>query len=524
MPKSTKNILRTIFKRFKKKPETSAYPAKGSLTHQKLMEILRSYGYNFTEKGLCAGFAVMGMSAFLSEGKKGIEEFKARLQYMQDHPDLYETASGLQKKIQTQGYSSLTEEEKKLYENYINIRAFLDGVMLYQKPGQHAELFNENLSQGNVIEASEVIQSLALEKKGGLELIDNSTIVCNTELFTNYIEQLSTLLKNNNRNITFYVETDFHRISVCYDHEQDAWTIIDANLPENINYTSASYPNWIANQICSRAAAYSTPFDPPKDKLFILSLNACSTKNEAKEVKEIFENFKKSDVYTNITQETLNNVSFRFNRQGTRSYNALMLALKTDDNQFINKFNKEKLKKVLRKTYGSKTYFGFDTAAEEYSDKVIDKLIQLKVADVNQRIKSGPHLGKTLAHVAAAGNHIDLLRVIEKHQGDFNKKFYSIFNFGSSALDIAKKHKRIEAIAFIESVLKRDQLLSKLDKLKASVDHDQLNNIRENIINDWKKNDKNNTHKNFDSEQKFDQAINQLEKPSKDSIKHSFRQ
>lgn len=166
--------------------------------HKALIQCMQSEAYPVSDKGVCAGWVMMGVRAYFN---KTLPCFK-RLSN-----DFLRTPISL------------------TYEH----RAFLDGIELYQQPEKHAQWFLKPVSALT----PEIITALTaaeyIDAHGGLSTFGRClNTYARLELFQ-YFLNLEKVVRQTQKPFAMTIATATHRIALCYEVESQEWLMLDIN-------------------------------------------------------------------------------------------------------------------------------------------------------------------------------------------------------------------------------------------------------------------------------------------------------
>ncbi len=171
-----------------------------------IFAVLNHYKYPHSGKGVCNGFSLLGLRAIL-RGGNAFETFQQRWRSILNPPaDL------------------CTDERHKL-------RAFLDEVLLYQQPYQHADFFHTNPPTGqDTNRVSTFLDDIFHKTQFGTP----ATKTYNQATLSQYFEEIKN--KCGVAHVAIALKTTAHAIGVAYFPDTKKWVLIDANQSPDIFY------------------------------------------------------------------------------------------------------------------------------------------------------------------------------------------------------------------------------------------------------------------------------------------------
>ena len=187
-----------------------------------LMDRIEALGYKIEDRqGVCYGLTNMAIQAWLSGN---FHTFEERLNFFYNTP--IET---LQEIAKLSG-SDVTQ-------SVVDFRAFAEGVMLYQTPYAHPELFDEKskpTKQQDHRLVEPILRSREFEKLGGLDELKSFSGIYSLDELTNYFKLLSESFAGPPKlqhPIALSLMSFGHSIGVAYNpnDENHPWVLIDAN-------------------------------------------------------------------------------------------------------------------------------------------------------------------------------------------------------------------------------------------------------------------------------------------------------
>ncbi len=152
-------------------------------------------------------------------------------------------------------------------DDRIDLDAFLQGVVLFNSPFDFPELFQKQIARQNTMESIALVQSRALEEKGGIaSILSNEQAIIgmyNLNELEQYFFALENLLIENKglikENFTLNIENNDHSIIVSFDYGKSEWILVDANPHIPIAKTHLQIAGNLYQILGSNRADTSTP-------------------------------------------------------------------------------------------------------------------------------------------------------------------------------------------------------------------------------------------------------------------------
>lgn len=248
-----------------------------SKIHRILIKLANEMGYPDSSGGMCFGITLMGGAAILSQDVNG---FNQRLKKIEE--------------VFSQSAKNPVGELDSLNKNP-NIRAFLEGVMALQdnqfsfsEPEHKKFFFEKPETKRNRFAFENIfpsIQSLELEKKGGVELAFECSLASTCYEMTKYIKTLVHHLEESQCSGSISIGTDNHVIGIGYDFFEKKIYMIDSNylpikevdsIDEAVDALFISHSNFLK----------PTPYKD--DELFVFGVRILTLKDHLKSVPEPF--------------------------------------------------------------------------------------------------------------------------------------------------------------------------------------------------------------------------------------------
>lgn len=351
-----------------------------------LLEKMREFGYYINTEGLCFGIAMMGIQAFLTGDN--MMSFNDRLHFISklSKDKFYKLAHSttINEIITLDGISM----------SLADIRAFFDGIVLYQDPDSYKTIFptakiQEDKAAASLITPveldSETNQPLCLKGFCGIYSQDDLVV---------YLEELSQTLQ---APTALHLQSSNHSINLNFDPKIKKWFFIDANsLPAQVIDDS----KMLAKAILE---AFETGADKSSWTAFHTSLYIRTSERNVLE-----KNLK--SLATSKSWQAIHNISAeKAAAIDNKDANWLYMAARHGHPELILPLIKEGAN-VNHKT-GDLKLSPLHIAVEKNQDEVITELLSIKDVDINIT----NHDGQTpLFRAAYDGNEKAVLQLIEK--------------------------------------------------------------------------------------------------------------
>lgn len=239
----------------------------------------RIYGDQVNPRGVCFGVAQMAIQANLV-GEH--DRFLERLHIIASIPeeDFANEIEAIRQQRIKGGYAKLIEEE---------IPAFLEGIMLYQRPHIYTDLFTPEEKpqyQQAAILTAPLLSSQYIDDRGGLCAVDMKTGAYDQLDLTMFFERILHAMRADppiQIPLSFSFGANRHRISFSYNPEKAEWYIDDANqmnrLMRPIDANTKIFT--LANHFSTEAMrAFSTPAHTQK-MIMVSTLYTTNDQQEA---------------------------------------------------------------------------------------------------------------------------------------------------------------------------------------------------------------------------------------------------
>ncbi|NDH09958.1 MAG: hypothetical protein EBY16_10235, partial [Gammaproteobacteria bacterium] len=199
--------------------------------HNDLIDFTRALGYPAEYQGICRGYTMRWIEAVLTN-QTAI--FLARIK----------TILELQKLLYSSDSTtidSLFSDAKIKIDEEIDIKAFLESLMLYQEPSLSTKILEQPLSQQNFKEISNIAYSQAMEEAGGFKLSDPLFYGnFDEENLRYFLEDLQNKIDRSGyqQPIPFLMSVilesgERHSVSIIY-RPKNLWQFVDINRFPNI--------------------------------------------------------------------------------------------------------------------------------------------------------------------------------------------------------------------------------------------------------------------------------------------------
>jgi len=192
--------------------------------HDALITLAKKLGYPHNDKGLCHGVTLRCLEAYhLGEQDKFIN----RINKIRDTENLADLIREAQEKVKQ--HETLTPNERELLE----ILSFYDSLLLYQKPREHHNFFNEALSQLNTDKISCLAGSEGIQSQGGLLTFYSEPNSFTKQELSDYLGNLQKIISDDTLNVqcnlSMLLSSDDHAMGLFYQPKRHTWTFMDIN-------------------------------------------------------------------------------------------------------------------------------------------------------------------------------------------------------------------------------------------------------------------------------------------------------
>lgn len=202
-------------------------------TQTLLISLGRMLDYPTYAAGICYGYGLMGMQAFLlldeNDEHLGLDEFSKRISFIKSiTPEKHlVNLKNARMKIKETGsieQANLTENEKIAYE----LPAFYDGIEIYSPEKNHDDLYSkgENPILKSPEPSLELVASNMLEEKKGVSSIQRFSGVYDKKEFSQYIHELKNTFTSP---VGLMLGAKEHAIFVGFNPKKNMFVLIDAN-------------------------------------------------------------------------------------------------------------------------------------------------------------------------------------------------------------------------------------------------------------------------------------------------------
>lgn len=210
------------------------------LSHGKLIRLMRIMhekdepGYKLTWEGICGGTAKMATQAILA-GQ--FDKFCERLKRISD----FVASEKMTELEQAGGFKANflkrmdTKEEEK--QEFIDFKAFFDGVALYQSPERHQEVF-EAKSRLNHLSGMPIVYGLIKPSEHNINKIHSFSGCYGYFDFKPYLMALNESFKTSKQDLAVTLTNHNHMILLRYNAKELMWNFLDAN---HLNKVHISY-------------------------------------------------------------------------------------------------------------------------------------------------------------------------------------------------------------------------------------------------------------------------------------------
>ncbi len=191
------------------------------LSHNLLIDIAKELNYKNIGKGLCLGYSLMWSQAVCIEEEKA---FYNRLALIEECEDIGQLMAKINvAKALTKAGKSLSPKDR----DYLEILAFFDGLILYQRPDIFSELFADYVPQNKMDKIFPFASSQKLDEfDSPLTCLWETTHIFTLRELTLYLELMSRILPSN---AALIFNSGKHAVACKYDSVQNHWSYADIN-------------------------------------------------------------------------------------------------------------------------------------------------------------------------------------------------------------------------------------------------------------------------------------------------------
>lgn len=282
-----------------------------------LKRAIEAAGYHLHSGGVCQGVAAMAMQAAILDERDendtliNMDRFDDRIQLLDKITSerLPKLIADARAKYQSmKGEERLTEDQKL----YLEIPAFLEGLLLYQSGNKFPELFEKNKQLYGQEEqpVAQHVMSAKIKNNGGIVSAERVSGVYSQEEMYDYFGGLRvSFLKNVTftHPVSLVLSNANHAIMVAYDPKLDHWLLVDANqLPSKIIKD-------VRDLVLSISSAFSS-----KDKsiAFGAEIFVCARYSGALKELNILGDWKSQDKWKKMHEITPSKANFKDTEMG----------------------------------------------------------------------------------------------------------------------------------------------------------------------------------------------------------------
>ena len=195
-------------------------------THAVLLELAKKLGYDFKPEGLCAGFTMRWLEACLTGTESTLVDRIDTIRKINDMPDTEQIDSIIDKNV------------------LLDVRAFFESMLLYQRPEQHGDLFDDSLKQANINQIAQISASEETIKHGGIKSDEIDCGIYTQDGIEQYLNNIAQAIKKTDCKSTvgFRLAGHGHAIGLAYHPEEDKWRFMNVNSypPDELSVKEAS--------------------------------------------------------------------------------------------------------------------------------------------------------------------------------------------------------------------------------------------------------------------------------------------
>lgn len=220
------------------------------LTHSQLRQLMRVFGHNQSNEGICNGYTWMWIQALFS-GYAGVMQFYKRLKFLEHYSGDFSVLKTKIDAIQQDIKEHCSKQESLIsysdHSEFLEILSFCDGIEVYQNPELHEDLFsspdNTKLIRQNtpavlsliISPESLIAQAKQLNTAAPVNVLANVCLMMSPEECTAYFRQLEQWFDANSdyfgrqHIIPLKLGTDNHAVGCSYNLWSKTWQFLDIN-------------------------------------------------------------------------------------------------------------------------------------------------------------------------------------------------------------------------------------------------------------------------------------------------------
>ncbi|WP_419420463.1 ankyrin repeat domain-containing protein [Legionella sp. D16C41] len=399
------------------------------VTHQDLIILGKTLGYNNINKGVCRGFSCMWAQAVLAGDEAS---FFNRLELIESyHRNFDQLKRDIdQVKAQVKARAVLGERAKAL----LQILAFFDGIALYLTPPNYRDLFSGRyVSQLNLTTIYPTTQPEQL-KQAELEVLLNKPFVFKSYELALYLIEIDNLLSQAPLRYPILLGNNNHSVCLTYDKETDMWDYLDTN--DFARYPS--HPHYIRKLSCAETvASIFNSLDGDSHVALEITLLTASNRKSVTLKEELAKLDKQYDV---ISPE----LAIRYNKWGTGLLHLACYGGHQTMVQTLLQYPETAVNQKERKNGTTPLY----RACQNGHQEIVDILLKYGQIAVNQADNNGV----TSLYGACFHGHKGTVEILLKHQ---QIAVNQADNKGSTPLHVACQNGHQETV---EILLKHQQI------------------------------------------------------------------
>ncbi|AUH72617.1 ankyrin repeat domain-containing protein [Legionella sainthelensi] len=384
------------------------------MLHKKLIALHTALGYKGLDDGLCHGFSMRYIEAFLIGEQSRFEERMSLIE--ETSPDVLAQSIQLLKTKK----GPLNSQENDLME----VLSFFDSLELFQSPQSHYVFGAESaITQQSIDVISKVASSQKIQDLGGLYKVNSHPYVLTTKEIETYVDNLWELFDRRELSVRseapigLLLTNEDHAVALIYDPSQGGFFFRDINQTQRVFCD----PKDIAKQIYKAMDKSNKPDQFVSFNATVIlprNDNRCDLLSEKlaafqKMHYPIGESFAKR-------QDKFDNLAFI----AAKSNHAAVLELLAENKADLNKPTKRGITPALIAAYN-----GHAAALE---------VLAANKADLNKARNDGT----TPAMIAALNGHTAALKILAKNGADLNKAM----NDGVTPAFIAAQNGRLSVM------------------------------------------------------------------------------
>lgn len=248
-------------------------------TKKPFLNVMRAFGYNVSDNGVCAGFINMYVYAELCGNTKKIESRFPLILDLAEEKFEYEgkrnpgeILAAVREKVKQ--HAHLHSFEKQILE----IDAYFSGIVVAHEIDRYRALSTEFIPKADVVKLSTLIGPEKLRAMGGVERVYQQSLLLNEKKLTAFFQDLSSVIHTYDTVAKNKKQTDLsislysinHRIRIKYDVDRQSWLLTDNNQLPSKEFRSNDFAAAVIDALHDKdATAFEVEIFTPKSNPLI---------------------------------------------------------------------------------------------------------------------------------------------------------------------------------------------------------------------------------------------------------------